>query len=243
MNIDLIFELLFGFAFVFGGLLFLFGTWKDYKLAKKSKSWQQTTGTILKSEVVSSISGSGRRTRTVYHPEIHYKYNVDKQEYHSSQIFIGSIGKVKSQSYANKYVSKYPVGKQLMIHYSPHIYQLPDKDKYSVLETGVNSTVYTSGLVSVICAVGGGAFLITQYAEHGIATTIAGVVLGVWIGTSSSLLKLRKNYNLSRVRSRTSGDIPGVDGFAVGKSHRLMDIFVKAGDSFLSKRRWRAKVK
>lgn len=241
MNVDLIFELLFGFAFVFGGLLFLFSAWKDYKLAKKTKGWSRTTGTIVKSEIVSSWSGGGRRSRRVYCPKIHYKYNADKQEYHSSQIFIGSIGRSQSWRYADKYVSRYPTGKQVMVYYSPHIYQLSDKDKYSVLETGVNYTVYTSGLVSALCAFGGGAFLVTQCPEYGILTTIAGVVLGIGVGSSFNLFKLRTNYDLPLARRQTSGDIPGVGGVAGRKSNQLIDIFIKAGDSFSSGKKWRAK--
>ena len=245
MNADLMFGLLFGGIFVLIGMVLLFNARRNYQLAKKTSSWPQTTGTILKSDIVSSWSGTGRGSHKVYCPEIHYRYNVDKQEYHSSQIFIGSIGQTKSRSYANKYVSKYPVGKQVMVHYSSNIYQISNKERYSVLETGVNYTIYGSGLISVLLIGGGGAFLITQHSTHGILTAVGGAVLGMWIGGKLSgvdLLNLRKKYHSSRARNRTFGNIPGTDGFAGGKN-QLMDIFVKSGDSFLSKRKWRARSK
>ncbi len=242
MNTDLIIELLFGFAFVFIGIFFLFKTWKDYKLAQKSKGWPQTTGTIIKSDVVSSWSGTGRRARQVYYPDIHYKYNVDKQEYHSSQIFIGSIGQTRSRGSSNKYVSKYPVGKQMMVRHSPYIYQLSDKANHSVLEAGVNRAVYASGLINVLLAAGGGVFLFNMHVEYGIWTAVAGIVLGGWMGgktSGSSLLRFRPGY----IQPNNHSKIP--DGFAGTKSSltKVMNLFLKAGNSYVSHKKRKTRMK
>lgn len=237
MNMDLIFEILIGFFFVFIGIFFLFYTWKDYKLAKKTRNWPQITGTIIKSEVISTLSRSGRRAHQVHYPDIHYKYNVDKQEYVSSQIFIGSIGQERTKKSSHKYVSKYPVGKQVMVRYSPYIYQLSDKEKHSVLEAGINRAVYASGLLNIVFAVGGGIFLFNMNVEYGIWIAVAGVALGGWAGSkipSSSLSKFRPGYISNNPK------IPGTGGIAGTNSNltqRLADLFVKAGNSYVSHKR------
>ena len=233
-------------AIVIGGVLFFIAR-RKYKLAKKTSNWPRTTGTVVKSGIVSSWSGTGRNVREVYYPDIHYKYNVDKQKYSSSQIFVGSIGRSGSYSYAEKYVSKYPVGKQVMVYYSPNIYQLSNKEKYAVLEKGVNYTLYGSGFLGVLTIGAGsaGAFFILQQAyTYGVLMAVGSIVAGIWLGhkfSGSELVDMRKKYNVSR--DQVFGKIPGTDGFAGGKSNQLMDIFVKAGDSVLSKRKWRVRVK
>jgi len=231
MNTDLIIELLIGFAFVFAGVFLLFcTTWADYKLAKKSRNWPQTEGAIIKSEVISTWSGSGRRSRQVYYPDIHYKYRVDKQEYHSSQIFIGSMGHKRSRYSARKYVSKYPVGKQVRVHYSPYIYQLSDKEKHSVLETGINQAVYASGLLNIVFAAGGCVFLFNRNVEYGVWTAVAGVLLGGWAGNKSVLSK----FFSSGYTQPNNPKMPGTGGIVSPGSnniYRLLDLFSKTGGS------------
>ncbi len=198
MDSDLIKELCLSFGSVFIGSFFLFRTWKNYKLARKTKNWPQTTGTILKSEIVSFQSGSGKNRYTTYRPKIHYHYTVDGQEHHSSQIFIGNMGDAGlevSQIDADEYVSKYPVGKQVMVYYSPSIYQSSDKEKCSVLETGVNDNLHDLEFLSGLFVVGGCAFLLIKHPEYGILTTIVIVALALWVGrkTSSSRRYVQTN--------------------------------------------------
>jgi len=232
-------------AIVIGGVL-LFNTRRNYRLARKTRNWPQTTGTIVKSGIVSSWSGTGRNARKVYYPDVHYKYNVDKQEYRSSQIFVGSIGRSGGYMYADKYLSKYPVGKQVVVYYSPNIYQLSDKEKYAVLETGVNYTLYGSGLFSVLMiGVGstGTFFILQQEYTYGTLIAIGSVVAGMWLGNKLSKIiyvGVRKKYNVSL--NRVFRKIPGTDGFAEGRPNKFKDIFFSARDSFLSKKKkWRVK--
>ncbi|MDE0151627.1 MAG: DUF3592 domain-containing protein [Bdellovibrionales bacterium] len=245
MESDLAWILLFSLiAVVIGGLLF-FTARRNYKLAKKTRSWSQTTGTIIKSDIFSSGGFSSGRNEK-YSPEIHYRYVVDKQEYHSSQIFVGSLGKSGSHMYADKYVSKYPVGKQVKVYYAPNIYQLSHKEKCAVLEQGVNYNLYVSGFLGVLITGAGSAgayFILQQEYTHGVLMAIGSIALGIWLGhkLSGSAVVGRKKYKVSR--NRLFGKIPGTDGFAGGRSNQIMDIFFKSGDSVLSKRKWRVKVK
>ena len=55
---------------------------------------------------------------------------------------MGDAGLEEIWDDAKKYVSKYPVGKQVRVYYSPSIYQSSDKEKCSVLETGIHDNLY-----------------------------------------------------------------------------------------------------
>ena len=145
------------------GMLAIFGGWEQYKIARRSISWRKTTGIILKSQVIRSQK-SKKSSKWVYSPEIHYNYTANNQIYKSSQIFIGSENySTKSKKRVNKYVGKYPAGREVMVYYAPNIHQLADKEGHSVLETGVKYTVYLGLFVSALIGVGSCIFLVDQY--------------------------------------------------------------------------------
>ena len=177
-------ELLVSAIFISVGAFFVFDNWWSYKIAKQTVSWPKTTGTILNSRVTESWrSGRDRRGRMtgelVYSPEIYYSYNVNDQIYHSSQIFIGSAGySTKSRIHAYNYIRKYPKGKKVMVHYIRNIYQIPDKEEYSVLETGVKSPIYVGLLLGLLCGIGASVFSIYKYSTVGVFSSIACLILG-----------------------------------------------------------------
>ena len=177
-------EFLISTIFTSVGSFFVFNNLWSYKIAKQTINWPKTTGTVLNSRVTESWrsrrdSRGRRRGEWVYSPEIYYSYNVNDQVYHSSQIFIGSLGySTKSRTRAYNYLRKYPKGKKMMVHYIRNIYQIPDKSEYSVLETGVKSPIYFGLFMGLLCGIGGSVFSIYQYSTVGVFSSITCLILG-----------------------------------------------------------------
>jgi hypothetical protein len=137
-----------------GGWLFLFlgvaaiggGIWLSYaigapmvKTAKASLTWPITPGTIKTSKVESNIATSGDgNTRTEYRPIVDYSYSMNGQAYHSNNLWFGGGESSTNRSESQDIIDRYPVGKQVMVHYDP---QDPSQ---GVLEPGVFASTYTA---------------------------------------------------------------------------------------------------
>lgn len=121
-----------------GGGLTYFDSWPDFQMARESVHWPKTTGVIEISEVIiSKGSTSSTKHKTNYYPNIKYSYTVNGQRFESFQIYVGSEGQSTSfSSDAYEYTSKYPVGRQVEVSYSPI---LPWE---AVLETGLLTPHY-----------------------------------------------------------------------------------------------------
>ena len=140
-----IFILIIGVIFFAVGAGFIyFKVWPDYQEAKESVRWPRVTGTILSSKVIREQSAStstserrrGKGYNIIYRADISYSYVVDGQQFQSSQIYSGSHGTSSGSEDAYRYISKYPVGKTVVVYYSPQ--DLAN----AVLEPGVNKTHY-----------------------------------------------------------------------------------------------------
>ena len=123
-----------------GGGLTYFDSWPDFQMARESVHWPKTTGIIEISEVVTSESSmSSRKSRktTNYSANIKYSYTVTGRRFVSNQIYVGSEGQSTSfSSDAYEYTSKYPVGRQVKVSYSPIL------PREAVLETGLLTPHY-----------------------------------------------------------------------------------------------------
>lgn len=112
-------------------------------MARESVHWPKTTGIIEISEVVTSESSrksrNSRNSRktTNYSANIKYSYTVTGRRFVSYQIYVGSEGQSTSfSSDAYEYTSKYPVGRQVEVSYSPIL------PREAVLETGLLTPHY-----------------------------------------------------------------------------------------------------
>ncbi len=115
-----------------GGALTFFKGWPEFQKARESINWPSTTGIIERSEVIES----GLKKKS-YSAQIKYTFTVNNQKIISSQIYIGSDGLTSSSSSdAYKYTSKYPVGSEVSVYYSPT--QVGE----AVLEPGTSITNY-----------------------------------------------------------------------------------------------------
>jgi len=72
-----------------------------------------------------------------------------------------------------------------MVHYIRNIYQMPDKEECSVLETGVKSPIYVWLFLGLLCVIGSSVFSIYQYSVVGVLSSIVCLVVGrqvsVWL--------------------------------------------------------------
>ena len=102
------------------------GVWMLIK-SLRSEQWPVTDGVVLTAEMKSH---SGSKGGTTYSAAITYEYRVAGEKYLGEKLAIGSMS--SSTSYAQGILSRYPVGKQVVVHYSP-----ADASE-AVLETGIH---------------------------------------------------------------------------------------------------------
>jgi len=94
------------------------------RLSAQSAHWPITKGSIVSSKVESyqssdsSSSGSMHYT-TMYKAVVEYRYSVDGQEYHSTQISAGGEMTTSVKAVAEAQVAKYTKGQEVEVHYNP----------------------------------------------------------------------------------------------------------------------------
>jgi len=114
--------------------------------AKASEAWPSVPGVITHSDVASHTS-DGKR---MYRPDVRYDYQVEGQRYEGSTLWFGGDYSSSSSSRAGKVVSKYPVDREVTVHYDP------EAPYESVLEPGAVLSSYAvfaiGGLFAVVGA-------------------------------------------------------------------------------------------
>jgi hypothetical protein len=131
LRFDYIFVGLFMVIALAAGGLCLYGGIRDIVMTKLSQNWPGVEGRIISSTIVEEVHWSGKDNRTrsvIYIPEVKYTYTISSQVFTSHRIGFGGSDGPKSD--AQKIIARYPVGKNVIVHYSPK-----DPQK-SVLETG-----------------------------------------------------------------------------------------------------------
>ena len=135
-----------GFVFFLGwglvGLTGLIWSLRNLWLALQSKYWNEVDCEIIESDVkITQLKGKS------YRPMISYRYNVNGFDYEGNKIKYGATW--GSESVANNYCEKYPVGKKVKISIDPNNYGR------SVLEPGASlSTIVWIILYSALAAMG-----------------------------------------------------------------------------------------
>ncbi len=106
----------------------------------ESKNWPIVEGRVVSSEVKTfedkrRDSQGHEKIVFIYGAEISYEYFVDKIKYSSNKISFGDY-KSESENRAKEIVDKYPVEKQIKVHYNPENHSL------SVIESGASWNTY-----------------------------------------------------------------------------------------------------
>lgn len=123
------------FLFAIGGFIFFNRLFVIFKAIFTLK-WQETTGSIIHSEMIKSEGDlpddTVNRDIRTYSPHIIYSYQTKGKEYKSSRIFIGDNIASSFKSMAEGILKKYDNTKKITVYFNP-----ADPHE-SVLQKGVN---------------------------------------------------------------------------------------------------------
>lgn len=137
-----------GLGVVLSGLI-------SFASAMARANWPTAPGRITGSVVAASEwtmrSRSGTRHRTVYTPQIQYEYAAGGRTYSGDRVSFGQSGSSGSQGFAQQVVDRYPLGREVSVHYNP---SAPDE---SVLEAGLPGVVFLPIVVGLVLLLIGGA--------------------------------------------------------------------------------------
>jgi hypothetical protein len=122
-----------------------YGT-KQIQDAAATNDWPTIDGKIVTSEIQPATKESPER------PFVRFEYSLRGTIYRSSQYRQGVAGNTFSKAAAEELIKKYPVGKQVQVHYDPY------NPGNSVIEGGDPTVGYLLCSVAVILF-GGGALL------------------------------------------------------------------------------------
>lgn len=100
------------------GLLLLLAVIAGRRAARAAADWPAVSGQIVVSEVESIHKYEDGRSRTTYAPAVEYAYQVHGNDYRGRQIKFG-IGVSGSRGFAEKVITRYPLGSAVEVHYDP----------------------------------------------------------------------------------------------------------------------------
>lgn len=119
-----------------------------------SYAYDALTGQVIRTAVLKSPGGGGRRSRTTYTPVIVYQYSVGGTTYQSERLTFGLFPMSGSPTWAQDWVATHPKGSAVTVYYDRH---WPHR---SVLDTSVSPTRWIIGLVIVPVITGVGVLLL-----------------------------------------------------------------------------------
>lgn len=138
-----------GFVAVGIGVVLLFGL-PTLERAKASTGWPKASGQVTSSRIRDKVN-NGKRS---YWAEVKYDYTVDGTTHTGSTISFGA-GTTSMRMTAEKTADRYPVGKEVSVHYDPAA------PNVSVLEPGVTFGAYVGIVIGAILGLVGLGILIT----------------------------------------------------------------------------------
>lgn len=151
---------------------------------EESLKWPKTIGVVIESGLVKSQDDKGLE---MYSPRVNVKYNVNGNEYETSQIATSGSYSTSNSSSVRKIISKYSKGKNVDVYYN-------DKDfGEAVLEPGVSTLAkilhYSAYILFILALIMLGKFVI-----------IVGIV-GVFI---VNFFTKKKSKNLNVIAKKDS---------------------------------------
>jgi len=94
--------------------------WPMLREAKASSAWPTCDGVITVARVESKQERRDGKTTTMYSHHIEYRYSVDGKELTGDRVWTSDGGTSSNMSsFAKKAVARYPVGKEVTVHYDP----------------------------------------------------------------------------------------------------------------------------
>ena len=122
---------------------------------EESLKWPKTIGVVIESGLVKSQDDKGLE---MYSPRVNVKYNVNGNEYQTSQIAISGSYSTSNSSSVRNIIAKYSKGKNVDVYYN-------DKDSAeAVLEPGVSTLAkilhYSSYVLFILALIMFGKFVV-----------------------------------------------------------------------------------
>jgi hypothetical protein len=108
-----------------------------------TKKWLSVKGEIVYSKL-DVTRNMGEELMTSYKACIKYQYVIGREKYFSGRVFYGDYIERNFSVKPNRTIKKYIVGKTVQVYYSP------TNNNNSVLETGVNATIYRELFVGIL---------------------------------------------------------------------------------------------
>lgn len=114
-----------------GGLLMLFFSYQQIRESVETGSWPSANGTVIQSGIRKDFD----KGRSVYYPEVKYRYTVDNREYSGSRVAVFEYGSgILADSEA--VAGRYPAGSEVKVSYNP------EDPSSAVLEPGVQISMW-----------------------------------------------------------------------------------------------------
>lgn len=133
-----------------------------------SSWWPTVVGVVTSSEVEGGIGTSDYDSG--WWPNVSYNYHVDGKTYTANNIEVIDVGNGNTDNYAKQVVERYPVGKEVQVHFDP------GNPAIAVLDPGIptnigglNSITFIAFQVGVV-VIGVGSFCIGLAGIFGIKT-------------------------------------------------------------------------
>jgi hypothetical protein len=105
--------------FLIGMIILGFGL-RNLIQAYASRHWPSVPGTVTSSKVVRHRgTGTGKsKSKDSFWAEVWYSYTVNEKTLSGNRVLYGDYGS-SDRSHAQRLVRRYPVGKEVSVHYSP----------------------------------------------------------------------------------------------------------------------------
>lgn len=132
-----------------GFILLIASIWAIIK-SISSKKWPTTDGVITASMIHENerTGSSMSSSSTHYRPDIEFTYSVSGKSYKSTKLYFGvKLITIGGYFKSKKLAKKYPVDKQVKVHYNPA------KDKEAVLEPGFHNELLMGMFFSILLMV------------------------------------------------------------------------------------------
>lgn len=174
--------------FLIMGLILNYLSSDMIKKGEESLKWSKTTGIVIESELARSQDDKGSE---MYSPRVNVKYNVNGNEYQTSQINISPQYSTSNSSSVRNIITKYSKGKNVDVYYNDIV---PTE---AVLEPGVSMLAkilhYSAYILFILALIMLGKLVI-----------IVGII-GVFIINFFSRKKVKKsNFNSEKTIDKTS---------------------------------------
>lgn len=176
--------------FLIMGLILNYLSSDMIKKGEESLKWPKTTGIVIESELARSQDDKGSE---MYSPRVNVKYNVNGNEYQTSQINISPQYSTSNSSSVRNIIAKYSKGKNVDVYYNEIV---PTE---AVLEPGVSMLAkilhYSAYILFILALIMLGKFVI-----------IVGII-GAFIVNFFSRKKVKKsNFNSEKTIDETFED-------------------------------------